>query len=105
VVEGRDIGTVVFPDAPVKVFLVASDDERARRRARDESAAARDTTVDAVAADLARRDAHDSNRATSPLAPAVDAVVVDTTAREIDDVIDEIVARADTAFATSGDAG
>src|SRR4051812_16266598 len=67
VVEGRDIGTVVFPDAPVKVFLTAPDDIRAARRALDEADAARQMTVEEVAADLARRDALDSNRASSPL--------------------------------------
>jgi cytidylate kinase len=87
VVEGRDIGTVVFPGADLKVFLTASEEERARRRQRDEAA----PDVDAVAADLARRDTMDSSRAASPLRPAADAVVVDTTARTVDDVVDEVV--------------
>jgi len=104
VVEGRDIGTVVFPHAPVKVFLTASDEERARRRARDEADAARATTVDAVAADLARRDALDSNRVASPLVAAADAIVVDSTARDVDEVIHEIARRAEAAFAATGDA-
>src|SRR5262245_61597645 len=103
VVEGRDIGTVVFADAPVKVFLTASDDMRAARRAREEAAAARATTVDAVAADLARRDALDSSRAVSPLIAAADAIVVDATARGVDDVVDEIVRCAEAAFATAED--
>ncbi|MBV8986362.1 MAG: (d)CMP kinase, partial [Acidimicrobiia bacterium] len=81
VAEGRDIGTVVFPDADVKVFLTASEEERARRRQRDDRA----PDVNAVAADLARRDALDSNRATSPLVAADDAVVIDTTGRTVDD--------------------
>jgi cytidylate kinase len=105
VVEGRDIGTVVFPDAPVKVFLTASEETRAARRVLDEADAARDITVDSVAADLARRDALDSNRATSPLAVAEDALVVDNTTRGVDDVVDEIVRRAEDAFAAAGDAG
>jgi len=104
VVEGRDIGTVVFPEAPVKVFLTASEGTRAVRRARDEADAARDITIDDVAADLARRDALDSNRATSPLAIADDALVVDNTTRGVDDVVDEIVQRAADAFAAAGDA-
>jgi cytidylate kinase len=86
-VEGRDIGTVVFPDADVKVFLTANEVERARRRQRDESA----PDVDAVAADLARRDKLDSSRTVSPLRPAEDAVVIDTTARTVDDVVEEVV--------------
>ena len=81
VVEGRDIGSVVFPDAEVKVFLTASAAERARRRSLDETAD-----------DLARRDLLDSTRAVSPLIVPQGAVVVDTTGRPIDDVVDEIVA-------------
>jgi cytidylate kinase len=100
VVEGRDIGTVVFPEAPVKVFLTASDSERARRRQRDEAAAERAVDVDAVRADLARRDAIDSNRATSPLSAASDALRIDTTGRSVDDIVDEIVDR--FRHATSG---
>jgi cytidylate kinase len=97
VVEGRDIGTVVFPDAPVKVFLTASDEERARRRHLDEAAAARPTEVDHVREALARRDALDSGRVTSPLRPAPDALVLDTTGRTVEDVSAEIVARVEAA--------
>ena len=79
VVEGRDIGTVVFPAAPVKVFLVADVEERARRRQRDEHAADRDVAVDEVQAALDRRDAYDSSRAVSPLRAADDALVIDST--------------------------
>jgi cytidylate kinase len=91
VVEGRDIGTVVFPDAPVKVFLVASDEVRAERRRRDEAAAARAVAVAEVKAALERRDALDSNRAVSPLRPATDAIEIDTTALDADTVVAEIV--------------
>jgi len=97
VVEGRDIGTVVFPDASVKVFLTASDDERARRRQRDEAAAARPTDVGDIRDALARRDALDSGRVTSPLRPAADALVLDTTGRTVEDVAAEIVARFEAA--------
>jgi cytidylate kinase len=97
VVEGRDIGTVVFPDARVKVFLTASGEERARRRQRDEAAADRTVGVDSVHADLERRDALDSNRTVSPLKIAADALVVDTTDRDVDDVVAEIVARFEAA--------
>jgi len=93
VIEGRDIGTVVFPDATVKVFLTASDDERARRRHRDEEAAERAVDVEAVKDDLARRDRADSSRETSPLRAADDAIVLDTTARDVCEVVDEIVQR------------
>ena len=81
VVEGRDIGSVVFPDADLKVFLTASAAERARRRSLDETAD-----------DLARRDLLDSTRAVSPLIVPQGAVVVDTTGRPIEEVVDEIVA-------------
>ncbi len=94
VVEGRDIGTVVFPDAPIKVFLIASDDERARRRQRDEAAADRDVAIDDVKEALERRDTIDSARAVSPLRIADDATVVDTTERDVDTVVADIVARA-----------
>ncbi len=91
VVEGRDIGTVVFPDATVKVFLTASDDERARRRQHDEVVARRYIGVDEVRAALARRDELDSTRATSPLRRADDALVIDTTNRSADDVVAQVV--------------
>lgn len=94
VVEGRDIGTVVFPDARLKVFLTASDEERARRRQRDEAASARDVQVEDVRSALVRRDAIDSGRVVSPLRAAADAVVVDTTDRDIDSVVAELVDRA-----------
>ncbi len=100
VVEGRDIGTVVFPEAPVKVFLTASDEERAHRRVRqnvDRGIGSID--YDEVLADLHRRDEIDSSRATSPLRPADDAVRLDSTGRYIEDVIDEICALADEARA------
>jgi cytidylate kinase len=93
VVEGRDIGTVVFPDAAVKVYLTASDDERARRRQRDEAAAARTVEVDEVRGALARRDALDSGRVASPLRAADDALVLDTTGLPVADVVATIVDR------------
>lgn len=95
VVEGRDIGTVVFTDAPVKVFLTASDDERARRRQRDEEAAARPADLGSVRDAVVRRDALDNR--TTPLRPAPDAVVIDTTGREVDDVVKEIVEQFESA--------
>jgi cytidylate kinase len=93
VVEGRDIGTVVIPNAAVKVFLVADDTERARRRQRDEAAAERPTEVQDVQDALAKRDALDAGRATSPLRAAEDALVIDTTDRSVDDISAEITRR------------
>jgi len=87
VVEGRDIGTVVAPNARVKVYLTASDRERARRRQRDEEASAREVDVDSVQAAMARRDTFDSNRAVSPLQAADDALVIDTTGRSASEVV------------------
>jgi cytidylate kinase len=87
VVEGRDIGTVVFPNASVKVFLTARPEVRAARRAAEIVSDHR-----AVQADLARRDRHDSNRASSPLQPATDAVVIDASELSVEEVVDRIVA-------------
>ncbi|GGS59302.1 MULTISPECIES: (d)CMP kinase [Actinokineospora] len=91
VVEGRDIGTVVSPDAALKVFLTASADARAARRARQDSAAGREVSVDATLADVERRDRLDSSRAVSPLRPAADAVEVDTTDLDIDGVLARLI--------------
>lgn len=78
VVEGRDIGTVVLPDADLKIFLTATAETRARRRNDQNIAAGLSDSYDTVLADVRRRDHLDSNRAVSPLRPASDAVVVDT---------------------------
>jgi cytidylate kinase len=90
VVEGRDIGTVVFPDAPVKIYMTASDEERAQRRSQEML----DMHYDEVAADIARRDHVDSTRQHAPLAAAPDAVVVDTTAVTVDEVVTMVLALA-----------
>lgn len=86
VVEGRDIGTVVFPGAELKIFLTASPDERARRRV-DQSGG----EVNEIARNIAERDRIDSTRQDSPLRPAEDSVLIDSTGRSIDDVVSEIV--------------
>jgi CMP/dCMP kinase len=88
VIEGRDIGTVVFPDAEVKVYLTAEDAERAIRRSKE----LLDMHYDQVAADIARRDHVDSTRSASPLAIADDAVRIDTTGKDIDEVVDAVLA-------------
>jgi cytidylate kinase len=85
VIEGRDIATVVFPNAVLKVFLTASPEVRAQRRVDQDGG-----DVAQIAAAIAERDLLDSTRADSPLASSSDSVVVDTSDRAIDDVVDEI---------------
>lgn len=98
VMEGRDIGTVVFPDATVKGFLEASPRERARRRASELHATVGDAELENMEREIAERDARDRGRSHSPLRPAEDAVVLDTTTMSIDNVVralrDLVVARA-----------
>ena len=91
VMEGRDIGTVVFPQADVKVYLDASPEERARRRAADPAHSARAKSVNEVGTALAARDESDRTRTASPLYAAADAVVVDTTGKSVDDVVREVM--------------
>lgn len=91
VMEGRDIGTVVCPDAPVKVFLTASAAERARRRHVELAREGTQVGLRTLRGQIARRDALDSTRAASPLAPARDARVLDSTRLTPREVIDEIV--------------
>lgn len=87
VLEGRDIGSVVFPDAVLKIYLTASTEARAARRARDEST----SDERAVAADLDRRDRLDSERKHDPLMQAADAFVLDTSELTIDEVVDRLI--------------
>ena len=94
VMDGRDIGTVVFPDAEVKVFLVAASPERARRRLLERGQAADPRTLAAEEAALLRRDALDRSRATAPLARAPDAVTLDTTGLAFEEQVAAIVALA-----------
>jgi len=97
VMEGRDIGTVVFPHAEVKIYLDASPDERARRRASDPAHAAGrgGTAVQDVATALEARDRSDRTRAASPLTCAPDAIAIDTTGVPIDEVIERVLAIVD----------
>jgi cytidylate kinase len=90
VVEGRDIGTVVFPEARLKVYLTASPEERARRRAVEASGG---RSVVKVAEDLSRRDRMDSTRRVSPLTVAPDAVVIDTTDMALEAVVEDLMSR------------
>ena len=91
IVEGRDIGTVVLVDAPAKAFMTASAEVRAQRRYDQDVAAGRDADFETVLADVQRRDALDSSRATSPLRPADDATVIDTSAMHPDEVLSTLV--------------
>jgi cytidylate kinase len=97
VMEGRDIGTVVFPHADVKIYLDASPDERARRRASDPAHAAGrgGTAVQDVATALEARDRSDRTRAASPLTRAPDAIAIDTTGVPVEDVIARVLAIVD----------
>jgi cytidylate kinase len=94
VVEGRDIGTTVAPDAPLKIFLTASSEARAARRHRQLASVGDGGAEHDTRAEIDRRDARDSTRAASPLVQAADAVVVDSTSRTIDEVVGEVLAAA-----------
>lgn len=89
--DGRDICTVVLPDAPVKIFLTASAEERARRRWLEMTQRGDDTPYETVLADLRARDAQDMNREVDPLRPAEDAVIVDSTNLDFDGVVSAIL--------------
>lgn len=91
VMEGRDIGTVVFPDADVKIYLDASAEERARRRAHDEAHAGSRENVATVQSAMVARDASDTTRKVAPLAVADDAVYIDTTTMPIDAVVNQVM--------------
>ncbi|MCT1883107.1 (d)CMP kinase [Corynebacterium sanguinis] len=92
IVEGRDIGTVVLVDAPVKAFMTASAEVRAKRRYDQDIAAAREADFETVLADVQRRDELDSTRATSPLVPAEDATIIDTSEMDRDGVLAALIA-------------
>jgi CMP/dCMP kinase len=91
VMDGRDIGTKVFPDAQVKLFLEAAPDVRAARRFREERERGRDVTVEQIAAELAERDRRDRERAATPLVKAPDAILIDTSAMPLDRVIERVL--------------
>jgi cytidylate kinase len=93
VTEGRDQGTIVFPDAPCKFFLTADPRERARRRHAELAAKGESMTLEGVFRDQTERDALDEARAIAPLRPAPDATVVDTTGLELDQVVDQLERR------------
>jgi cytidylate kinase len=94
VADGRDMGTVVFPDAPVKIFLTASAEERARRRYNQLKQAGVDVNIDALLEEIRVRDDRDMNRSAAPLKPADDAQVIDSTGLSIEEVLDRCMAAA-----------
>jgi len=90
VLDGRDIGTVVFPEAEVKVFLVADPEERARRRQRELAERGQEVPLEQVLAEILQRDAQDRQRAVAPLRKADDAVELDTTSLSIDEQVQRV---------------
>ena len=86
-VEGRDTGTVVFPDAQAKFFLTASDEERARRRMEELRAGGKDTDLEDVLREIRERDARDAGRDVAPMRAADDAVIVDSSTMSLDEVV------------------
>lgn len=99
VLEGRDIGTVVLPDAEVKVYLTATPEVRARRRTEQDRAAGRAANYDEVLAAVIERDRQDSSRTQSPLRPAADATIIDTSELSVEDVLERLVGMAERAAA------
>ncbi|MBK5936774.1 MAG: (d)CMP kinase [Halorhodospira halophila] len=93
VADGRDMGTVVFPDAPVKVFLTASAEERARRRYNQLKEQGADVSLASLSEEIAERDRRDASRTTAPLKPAPDAEYLDTTGLAIETVIERVLAQ------------
>ncbi|WP_427901698.1 (d)CMP kinase [Marinobacter bryozoorum] len=92
VADGRDMGTVVFPDAPVKVFLTASAEERARRRYLQLKEAGMDVNIQNLLDEIRARDERDMNRSAAPLKPADDAQVIDSTGLSIEEVLSKVMA-------------
>ena len=92
VADGRDMGTVIFPDAAIKVFLTASAEERAERRYKQLKEKGVSVTLPGLLREILARDARDANRAVAPLRPAADAVRIDTTGLSIDDVVERVLA-------------
>ena len=92
VADGRDMGTVVFPQAPVKIFLTASAEERARRRHKQLNDKGSGASLAALSLEIAERDRRDSTRAVAPLKPAADAVILDSTGLSIEAVVERVMA-------------
>ncbi|MFA7555923.1 MAG: (d)CMP kinase [Spongiibacteraceae bacterium] len=97
VADGRDMGTVIFPRAPVKIYLTASAEERAERRYKQLKMQGGSVNLAALLEDIKQRDERDMNRKVAPLKPADDAVVIDSTAKAIDEVFQQVLALVDSA--------
>jgi cytidylate kinase len=91
VADGRDMGTVVFPDAEAKVFLTASAEERARRRFLQLQEKGFDANIDTLIEEIRDRDERDTNRSVAPLKPADDSLVLDSTSLTIDEVLEQVL--------------
>ena len=89
--DGRDMGTVIFPGAPLKVFLTASVECRAQRRHKQLISKGIDTTIDSLRADLQARDARDMSRSVAPLKPAQDALVLDSSHLTVEQAVDQVL--------------
>jgi cytidylate kinase len=94
VADGRDMGSVIFPDAELKIFLTASADERARRRHKQLKDQGINVSLAALSADISQRDQRDASRQVAPLRPTADAVVIDSTGRTVTEVVNDILAHA-----------
>jgi CMP/dCMP kinase len=101
VADGRDMGTVVFPTAPLKIYLTASAEERARRRHKQLKEKGIDVSLAALSLDIAERDRRDENRPIAPLKPADDAVILDSTRLSVDAVVNRVLELAKERFAAS----
>lgn len=91
VADGRDMGTAIFPEATLKIFLTASAEERARRRYKQLKEKGIDVNLDGLARDIAERDRRDTERSVAPLVPAGDAIVIDSTALDIEQVTEKVL--------------
>lgn len=98
VMDGRDIGTTVLPNAKLKIYMVASVEERAMRRLKDNELRGIESTYDQLVKDIAERDAYDMNRDISPLRKAADAIEIDTTGLSIEEVTEQIISLANKAI-------
>ncbi|WP_432370560.1 (d)CMP kinase [Staphylococcus chromogenes] len=98
VMDGRDIGTTVLPNAELKIYMVASVEERAMRRFKDNEIRGIESTYDQLVKDIAERDAYDMNRDISPLRKADDAIEIDTTGLSIEEVTEQIISLANKAI-------